>query len=163
MKIRTSSLFSRAIRWAATIAGAGFAVTAPSVAQSVSPAQAPAEWVVYAHAATSSITGWLQAESKAAVRLRTYLDTTRPAPDQATAPLVIKVWVEADGTITRIDHPPFSNAEANVDLRNLIVGQRLPGTPPPDDMLLPLRIAVQLDAPESFSEPVGGRDPRKLM
>ena len=59
------------------------------------------------------------------------------------------------------------NAEANADLRGLVVGRRLPGTPP-KDMLLPLRIAVQLDASAPVAEPASGGsapvpDRRKLI
>lgn len=156
MTIRNPSILSRVARWAAALAGAGIASTAPVAAQSVSPAQAPAEWVAYAETATSTITGLLEADSEVALRLRTYLDATRPAPDQPTAPLVLKVWVNGDGAVSRIDFAPFAHAEPNDDLRSLIVGQSLPGLPPAD-MLLPMRIAVQLEAPaEPDSTPAEG-------
>ncbi|MGI9362625.1 MAG: hypothetical protein ACR2O7_13840 [Parasphingorhabdus sp.] len=146
------SFFSRLSRWTATLIGAGLATGGPVAAQSISPAQAPAEWVAYAQSATASITAWLEADSETAQRLRTYLDATRLAPDQPTAMLVLKIWVDGDGRVSRIDYPPFAHADANSDLRSLIVGQYLPGTPP-KDILLPMRIAVQLDAPSALSAP----------
>jgi len=145
------SLAKRLCRWLAVIAGAGAAASAPVAAQSVSPSAAPAEWVRYAETASAAVNTWLQAESEPAQRLRAYLDATRPAPDQPTAPLVVKLWIDGDGTVSRIDFPPFAHAEANADLRGLIVGQRLANSPP-KDMLLPLRIAVQLDAPAPAPE-----------
>lgn len=139
-----SSLLGRLARWTAALVGAGLASTAPAAAQGVTPAdQAPVEWVRYATSATEAVTGLLQAESEAAVRLRAYLDATRPAPDQPTAPLLIKIWVEANGVVSRIDHAPFAHPQPNADLRALLVGAALPGTPP-RDMLLPLRILIQL-------------------
>jgi hypothetical protein len=164
---RFRSPFVRLGRLLAAFAGAGLVAAAPVAAQTVTPEQAPAEWVRYATGATIAVTGWLQADSEAAGRLRAYLDATRPAPDQPTAPLVIKLWIDADGTVSRIEHPPFAHAEANADLSALVVGRRLP-TAPPRDMLLPLRIAVQLDAPAPAAEPAAGapspcRDPRKLI
>lgn len=142
----------RLYAWLATLAGIMLASATPVAAQSVVPSAAPAEWVRYAEAATASITGWLQGDDEPAVRVRAYLDRTRPSPDQATAPLRIKIWVAADGTVSRIDFPPFAHAEPNADLRGLIVGRRLPGTPP-KDMLLPLRLVIQLDGPTPASAP----------
>jgi hypothetical protein len=159
---RRASPFSRLARWLATLAGAGIAATAPVAAQSVSPSAAPVEWVRYAESVTAEINRWLEADSETATRLRAYLDATRPAPDQPTAPLMLKVWIDGNGTISRIDFPPFAHAEANANLRALLVGQRLPAAPP-RDMLLPLRIAVQIDPPPAApasgptSEP-GGLD-----
>ncbi len=152
MKGRPSAI-ARAIRWLATLAGAGLASAAPVSAQTVTPSAAPAEWVRYAEGATATITEWLQAEDETATRLRGYLDRTRPSADQATAPLQIKIWVDAEGAVSRIDFPPFAHEEANADLRAVIVGRRLAG-PPPQGMLLPMRIAVQLDpAPADRSGP----------
>lgn len=147
-----SSPFSCFTRWMAALVGAGIASTTPVAAQSVAPSAAPVEWVRYAEFATTTITGWLEADSDPAIRLRAYLDATRPAPDRATAPLVIKVWIERDGKVSRIDYPAFAHAEANADMQALIVGQQLSAAPP-HDMLLPLRIAVQLDAPASAPAP----------
>lgn len=159
MNIRKPSIFAGLSRWAAVLAGAGLTSTAPAAAQSVSPAQAPAAWVAYAQSATTTITGWLQADTEAATRLRTYLDATRTAPDQPTAQLVLKVWIDGKGVVSRIDFPPFAHPEPNADLRALIVGQPLSNAPP-KDMLLPLRIAVQLDAPATPSvEPATERAP----
>lgn len=159
--------FGRFGRLLAAFASAGVVTAAPVAAQTVTPEQAPAEWVRYATGATAVVTAWLQADTETAQRLRTYLDATRPAPDQPTAPLVIKLWIDADGTVSRIDHAPFAHAEANADMRALVMGQRLPAAPP-KDMLLPLRVAVQLDAPAGQSEQASGTgtpapDPRKLI
>ncbi|MFA7439975.1 MAG: hypothetical protein WCZ66_03300 [Sphingomonadaceae bacterium] len=154
MTAKKPSLIARAARWTAALLGACVAATTPVAAQSVAPAQAPAEWIAYAEAATASVTALLQADSEPAVRLRAYLDATRSAPDQPTAPLVLKIWVDANGAVSRIDYPPFAHAQANADLRGLIVGAALPGAPP-KDMLLPMRIAVQLDARPTQPLPPG--------
>lgn len=138
-------LFARMARWAAAFAGAGLTAATPLQAQSVAPSVAPVEWVRYAETATSAVTRLLEAEGEVAIRLRGYLDATRPAPNQPTAPFVLKLWVDKDSSVSRIDFAPFVHSQANTDLRSLIVGQTL-GTVPPKDMLLPLRIAVQLPA-----------------
>ncbi|GLJ00025.1 hypothetical protein [Sphingobium sp. BS19] len=110
----------------------------------VAPSVAPVEWVRYAQGAAAAVTALLQADNEAAVQLRAYLDQTRPAPDQPTAPLIVKLWVAKDRKVSKIDFTPFSHPAPNADLRALLVGQRLPGMLP-KGMLLPLRIAVQLD------------------
>jgi hypothetical protein len=153
------AIVSRAWRKLATMAGAVLVSAVPAQAQTVPPSAAPVEWVRYAESATASITTWLESDSEAAQRLRAYLDSTRPAGDQPTPPLQIKVWVDAGGTVSRIDFTPFAHEEANGDLRGLIVGRQLPGPPPPD-MLQPIRIAVQLDpAPAPVSGGAGARTP----
>jgi hypothetical protein len=139
-------------RWAATLAGAALAPFAPVAAQPVSPAEAPADWVAYAESTTLSVTEWLQASSEPATRLRAYLDATRPGPDQASPPLMLKLWIDGKGVVSRVEFPPFAEPEPNADLRDLIIGRRL-GAAPPKHMLLPLRIAVQLDAPAMVSAP----------
>lgn len=166
MTQRILSLFSYFARWSAPFATALVAWTAPAAAQPVSPAQAPVEWVHYAEQATATITQWLRAESKIADRLRAYIDATRPSPDQPTAPITLKVWIDGEGAVSRIDFPPFAHIEPNADLRGLLVGQRLPGIPP-TGMLLPLRITVQLDPPAQSAPATSGdgpaSDPRKLI
>ncbi|PKP92977.1 MAG: hypothetical protein CVT77_06995 [Alphaproteobacteria bacterium HGW-Alphaproteobacteria-16] len=143
-KVPRATRFARRAWKLASALGVGIALCAsPATAQSVSLEQAPAEWVRYAGYATKTITTWLEAQSEAAVRLRTYLDATRSAPDQPTAPLMLKIWIDKDGKVSRIEHTPFAHDEANADLRALIVGGEL-DVSPPAGMLLPLRILVQL-------------------
>ncbi|ALR20898.1 hypothetical protein [Sphingobium baderi] len=150
------SILARIGRWTAALVGVGLAASAPVAAQPVSPEQAPAAWIAYAETATRSITELLQADSEIASRLRTYLDATRPAPYQPTALLVVKIWVDGEGMVSRIDYPPFAHEQANADMQALIVGQKLASIPP-RDMLLPMRIAVQLDAPTPASAPTDGQ------
>jgi len=152
MNSRNPFFLAGLVRWVAALAGVVVAATTPVAAQSVTPSAAPAEWVRYAETVTSAVNAWLQAEDEAAGRLRAYLDATRPAPHQPTAPIVVKLWIDGDGTVSRVDFPPFAHAETNADLRGLVVGRQLPGAPP-KDMLLPLRIAVQLDAPAPVVDP----------
>jgi hypothetical protein len=139
----------------AGVLSAGAASAGAPAPQTVPPSAAPAEWVRYAEAVTASVKQRLQAEDETATRLRTYLDATRPAPDQPTAPLEIKLWIDADGAITRIAHARFADASANADLLDLITAQPLPEKPP-EGLLLPLRVQIQLKAPVSSIEPALG-------
>ncbi len=151
------SVLGRIARWTATLAGAGLAAAVPAQARnasstSVDPAAAPAEWVRYAESATVAVTRLLEADTQTAARLRAFLDATRPAADQPTKPFVLKIWIDADGAVSRIDHAPFADAQANADLSALLVGQPMPGHPP-NGMLLPLRVLIQLPpAPPAAGE-----------
>ncbi|HRL25662.1 MAG TPA: hypothetical protein PLT84_12810 [Brevundimonas diminuta] len=131
--------------WRALATGlaAAFGLAAPAQAQSLTPEDAPAAWVVYAEAATRAVTAWLEENGEAASSVRHYLHQTRPAPDQPTRPLVLKLWIDPKGLISRIDFTPFAQAETDVALRSVVDGRRL--APPPSGMLQPLRLLVQLD------------------
>lgn len=130
----------------------------PAVARAMAPGDAPAAWVRYAEAVTVAVQRWLQPDSETAQRLRAYLDGTRSTPYQPTAPIQLKLWIDGEGSVLRIEYPLFVHVEANEDIRTLIVGQRLPGAPP-KGMLLPLRILLRLDsapqgpAPDAESAP----------
>lgn len=155
--MRNPTFFTRSLRWLAALVGAGLASTAPVAAQTVSPSAAPVEWVRYAESATTTISGWLGEDGEAATRFRTYLDRTRPAEDQPTPALELRVWIDPDGAVSRIAFTPFAHEEANASLHGAIVGRRLP--PPPADMLLPIRIAVQLDPPAPDAASQTGSQP----
>lgn len=114
-------------------------------AKAIAPDQAPTDWVAYAVTSMQTITAWLNAETPPAPRVRAVLDATRPAPDQPTPPLVVKLWVDGQGAITRVEFAPLADAEGAADLHALLVGHRL--TPPPRGLRLPLRIALQLPPP----------------
>ncbi|MGH7019801.1 MAG: hypothetical protein ACREEY_07980 [Brevundimonas sp.] len=124
-------------------AALGIAAPVQAQTQSLSPEAAPAEWVAYAETATVTVTAWLEEESEAASNLRGYLNQTRSAADQATPPLVLKLWIDAQGVISRIDFASFAHNDADAALRSVVDGRRLDR--PPAGMLQPLRLSVQLE------------------
>lgn len=131
-------------RWIAALAGLGLVSGAPAAAQEIPAAGAPAEWVRYATDATKAISDWLQSDSEPALRLRTYLNGMSEGPEQPSAPVVLKLWVTPDSQVTKLEFPPFAHTQPNADLRSIILGRALPGTPP-RDMRLPLRISIVLE------------------
>lgn len=131
----------------------GLGGAAAAQPQSVAPSEAPVAWVQYAEIATRSITGWLEEDSEPATAFRAYLHQTRPAEDQPTPPLVLKVWIKPDGRVDRIDFTPFADEPTNANLRATIVGRSL-ASAPPRGMLLPLRLAIQLEVGQPV--PAGG-------
>ena len=136
-------------RFLATGVAAAFGFVAPAAAQEPSPRlapeTAPAAWVAYAENATRTLTTWLEADEAAAIDLRQELDQLRSSPDQPTESLELRLWVSADGVVTRVEPAPRAPLKASAALRGVVDGRRLP--PPPKGMLQPLRLAVQLEPP----------------
>lgn len=143
MTLPKPSFYRRLARWTAALVGAGLASTAPAAAQSIPPSAAPVEWVRYAEGATNTITGLLESDTEASSRFRAYLDRTRGSDAEPSPVIELRVWIARDGEISRVEFTPFAHEEANKDLRAALLGKRL--TPPPPDMRLPIRIAVQLE------------------
>lgn len=129
---------------AALAAALGLAAPAHARPQSLAPEAAPSAWVAYAETVTRTVAAWLEEEGEPASSLRLYLNQSRPAADQPTPPMVLKLWIDPQGLVSRVDFTPFADAEADALLRSAVDGRRLPQ--PPSGMLQPLRLAVQLDA-----------------
>lgn len=140
-------MIGAALRWGRTLGGllGAAMLCAPVSAGSFrAPADAPSSWIAYAGVTTRAVTARLQGQDEAAVRLRAYLDATRPTPDAATPPILLKLWIDPAGVVTRIEVPPFAHAQPGEDMRTLILGLHIAGKPP-KGMIQPLRIMVQLD------------------
>lgn len=124
-------------RWRAFAAGVAAVLGLGSAAQAQAPAP-PAAWVAYAEDATVAVSGWLSEDSEAAVRARGYLLAGRSATT-----LELKIWIEANGAVSRIGFAPLGDAAADAALTTALVSRRLP--PPPPRMTQPLRLAVDME------------------
>lgn len=122
----------------------GVGAAGEAAPQSMATSEAPAAWVAYAEAVTTTLSDWLEEDAEAATRLRAYLQATRPAEDQLTPPLLLRLWIDRQGVVERLEFTPFAHEEANADLRTAVLGRRL--TAPPPEMLLPLRIVIEIAA-----------------
>ncbi|MFC7379183.1 hypothetical protein [Brevundimonas sp. GCM10030266] len=107
----------------------------------VAPVQAPAAWVAYAEEATGAVSAWLEDDSASSVAVRTYMGAAEAEAGEPR-PLELKLWIDAEGRVSRIDFTPFVHAEANAALTDALVGRAFTA-PPPAGMLQPLRIEVQ--------------------
>lgn len=125
-----------ALGLAGGVSGAVQAQEAP-----VAAAQAPAAWIAYAETATEAVSAWLEEDSAPSVAVRTYLGAAE-AEAGDSHPLQLKLWIDAEGRVSRIDFAPFAHAEANTAMKDALVGRAF-ASPPPADMLQPLRIEVQ--------------------
>ena len=139
--VRLSGILAAMVALTPSVGAAG-----DSVPQSMTATEAPTAWVAYAEALTATLSDWLEEDVEAASRVRAYLHATRPAEDQPTPPLLLKVWIGRQGVVERLEFTPFAHEEANADLRATVVGRLV--APPPPNMLLPLRIVIELAAPD---------------
>ena len=56
--------------------------------------------------------------------------------------LVVRAWLNPDGTVERVSFPPFKNAQADEDLHTILKRGNV-GEPPPE-MLPPLNLRFSL-------------------
>lgn len=143
MTVRRSRLSTLRALAAGVAAALGLAAPVSAAGQSLSPEAAPKEWIAYAEASMQAMNGWLAEEGEAASSLRRSLELTRPAPDQATPAVEVRLFIDKNGSVSLHGHSPLPDADAVVALRSVLNGRRL--APPPPDMLQPLRLAIQLE------------------
>ena len=132
---------------AAMLAFTGLATGAAAAPAAVTLEQAPHEWVVYAQSAMEVVAGWLNGEVAPGPRLREYFFKHASDQGQNPQPLLLKLWVGGDGAVTRVESQSLGDEQAEKDLQTLLLGQRL--APPPKNILLPMRVAVQLAPPKT--------------
>ncbi|RQS14667.1 YbaB/EbfC family DNA-binding protein [Burkholderia sp. Bp9002] len=140
----------RAFGWgAALVVVWTLAAGAPARAQTT---DVPQPWITYAQRVGRQFQGWLQADGDAADRLHRSLEA-RVLNARADAPppaIVVRAWIGANGTVTRVEFDPLGDAGADAALRQLLTAGPL-AEPPPPDMRQPLRVRLRLapnpDAP----------------
>ena len=157
----SGNTLSRMVRGLAAAMGFGLASATVAASAPISPSAAPAEWVRYAEGMGEQVKVALQGQEEAALRLRGYLQASSGGAPQATRTLPLKIWVSPDGAISRVEFPAFLHDQANIDLRQLLVGRKFAGNPPAD-MRLPMNIHVDLEpAPPASSRELMGRPPEQ--
>jgi len=145
----------------------GLLPSASEAATTLSPQAAPAAWVAYAGLVNQTIIDRLGGSDPVAVRLRDYLDQLPDPTADSRAQLPIRVWIDGQGVIGKVDFTPFAHAQPNADLQTLLLGQRLP-IAPPKGMLLPLRLSIGLEPTsqgeaQSIGKPPGDSSRRPTL
>ncbi|MXN76960.1 YbaB/EbfC family DNA-binding protein [Burkholderia sp. 4701] len=133
----------RAFGWGAALVVAWtLAAGTPARAQT---ADVPQSWITYAQRVGRQFQGWLEADGDAADRLHRSLEA-RVLNARADAPppaIVVRAWIGANGTVTRVEFDPLGDAGADAALRQLLTAGPL-AEPPPPDMRQPLRVRLRL-------------------
>ena len=129
------------------LVGLGLAATgAPVLAQT----PVPQHWISYANLAGNQLQSTLSDPADAVVqRLHAWMQARllregAPPPP----PLVVRVWVAADGRVERVAFESLGDGQADADLRALLTAQPL-SEPPPRDMRQPMVLQLTL----SFTAP----------
>lgn len=126
--------------------GFGLAASASAAAQPAGQV-VPEHWISYAQLASHQFQDWLSdADSAPVVRLHEWMQQRLldQAPSMPPPPLVVSVWVAADGRVTRLEFTSLGHPRADADLRAVLTAQPLP-EPPPADMRQPMRLQLSLD------------------
>lgn len=135
--------WQRALRMVG-LAGVGLTVaTMPVAAQQ--PANVPQHWISYAQMAGNQFEAWLSdPANEKVVRLHTWMQQRMLADGQPLPPpLVVRVWVAPGGKVEEVKFASLGQAQADDDLRSVLVTQSL-SEPPPKDMLQPMVLQLTL-------------------
>lgn len=144
----------RAFGWGAALVVAWtLAAGAPARAQT---ADMPQPWIAYAQLVGRQFQGWLEADGDAADRLHRSLEARvlNARADSPPPAIVVRAWIGANGTVTRVEFDTLGDPSADAALRQLLTTGPL-AEPPPPDMRQPLRVRLRLapnpDAPAAAS------------
>jgi hypothetical protein len=108
----------------------------------------PQHWLDYAQSTGDQFQAWLRdGSSGLVVRLHAGLER-RETNDRlmgTAVPVIVQVWISAQGWVERVEFESLGDPQADADLRALLSRQPL-STPPPADMRQPLVLQLTLDS-----------------
>jgi hypothetical protein len=104
---------------------------------------APATWQQFSLLLKSRLEEWVAADTETGRRFRDWGKTNKGKPGGPPDSVIVRVWANADGSISRVEFPSLPNAQANDDFRALLLSGKLTETPPAD-MLQPVNLRIIL-------------------
>lgn len=107
-------------------------------------AKAPPSWGQFAKLVRYRFEEWIGADDTTAMRLRAYLKIHRNAPDGPPQTLIVKAWINPDGTVERVSFPALADAGANKDLQTILKRGNI-GEAPPPELLQPINLRFSLN------------------
>jgi hypothetical protein len=129
------------------IGGCLLGVFAPPIVSAQAPyresAQAPAHWGQFAKLVKFRFEEWVSADDPIADRFRAYLKTQAGASDGPPASLVVRAWLNPDGSVERVAFAAFADDGATRDLQSILTRGNV-GEAPPPEMLQPLHLRFSL-------------------
>lgn len=132
-------------RWTALVAvTCGVFWSALAAAQTL---DVPQPWIDYAQRVGQQFQASLEANDEAANQFHQFLED-RVLNAKADAPppaLVVRAWIGADGTVTKVQFDSLGDPKADATLQELLTVHPIPGAPP-GDMRQPLRVRLRLTA-----------------
>lgn len=122
-------------------------IVAPVLAQGLDyrdPAKAPPSWAQFAKLVQYRFETWIGADEPLAKRFRSYLTEHAGKENGPPPTLVVRAWLNPDGTVERVSFPALKDAGADADLRTILTRGNI-GEAPPPEMLQPLNLRFSLN------------------
>ncbi|MDE5457035.1 hypothetical protein GWE18_30255 [Bradyrhizobium sp. CSA112] len=107
------------------------------------PSQAPPSWRQFAKLVQYRFETWITADEEVANRFRRYLANSGKE-DGPPPTLVVRAWLNPDGTVERVSFAALKDARADADLRTILTRGNV-GEAPPPEMLQPLSLRFSLN------------------
>ena len=109
--------------------------------------EVPQTWIAYAQIVGEQFQRSLEAYDDTANELHAFLeDRMQHAPaDTIPSMVTVRAWIGNDGAVTRVAFDSLGDAQADNDLRALLMAHAI-GVSPPADMRQPLRVRLVLEA-----------------
>jgi hypothetical protein len=108
------------------------------------PAQAPPSWAQFAKLVKYRFETWMAADEPVANRFRSYVVEHSGKGDGAPPTLVLKAWLNPDGSVEKVSFPSLNDPHADEDLRTILKRGNV-GEAPPPEMLQPLNMKFSLN------------------
>lgn len=105
---------------------------------------APPSWGQFAKLVKYRFESWISADDPVANRFRDYLTGHVGKEGGLPSSLMVRVWVNPDGTVERVAFPPLPDQQADADLCVVLKRGNI-GEAPPPEMLQPLNLRFSLD------------------
>ena len=109
-----------------------------------SPDAAPPAWGQFAKLVKFRFEEWISADEVVANRFRAWLKETSGKQDSAPTSLVVKAWLNPDGSVERVSFAALKDERANNDLRVVLTRGNI-GEAPPPEMLQPINLRFQIN------------------
>lgn len=107
------------------------------------PSNVPPSWKQFSKLVQYRFETWVTADEEVANRFRSYL-TNAGKEEGAPPTLVVRAWLNPDGTIERVSFPALKDARADADLRTILTRGNI-GEAPPPEMLQPISLRFSLN------------------
>lgn len=112
------------------------------------PEQAPPSWAQFAKLVKYRFEEWVAADEAVANRFRTWVMEHSGKEDGPPQTLVVRAWLNPDGTVERVSFPALNDTKATEDLRTILTRGNV-GEAPPPEMLQPLNLRFSLNLRKS--------------
>ncbi|MGO4716269.1 hypothetical protein [Bradyrhizobium sp. 2TAF24] len=107
-------------------------------------AKAPPSWGQFAKLVQYRFESWIEGDDEVARRFRAYVKEHAGKEDGLPPALVVRAWLNPDGTVEKVSFAALKNAAADADLRTILTRGNV-GEAPPPEMLQPLNLRFSIN------------------